>query len=76
MDKPTFSKRISAGTRAYYIDARIDRKGQPYITITEIPTEKSPGKNTRQRIFIHATNVNQFARAFAEVANHIKNDTQ
>lgn len=76
MDKPTISKRISAGTRVYYIDAHTDRKGQPYISISEIPTDKSPGKKKRQRIFLHAENVDQFAQAFAEVANHIKNDTQ
>lgn len=76
MDKPIISKRISAGTRVYYIDAHTDRKGQPYISISEIPTDKSPGKKKRQRIFLHAENVDQFAQAFAEVANHIKNDTQ
>lgn len=76
MDKPIISKRISAGTRVYYIDAHTDRKGQPYISISEIPTDKSPGKKKRQCIFLHAENVDQFAQAFAEVANHIKNDTQ
>lgn len=72
MNKPTFSKSISAGTRVYYIDARSDSKDQPYISISEIPTDKSPGKKKRQRVFIHAENVEQFARAFAEVADHIK----
>lgn len=76
MDKPTISKRISAGTRVYYIDAHNDRKGQPYISISEIPTDKSPSKKKRQRIFLHAKNVDQFAQAFAEVANHIKNESQ
>lgn len=76
MDKPTISKRISAGTRVYYIDAHTDRKGQPYISISEIPTDKSPGKKKRQRIFLHMENIEQFAQAFAEVTNQISNDTQ
>lgn len=76
MYKPTISKRISAGTRVYYIDAHTDSKGQHYISISEIPTDKSPGKKKRQRIFLHAENIEKFAQAFAEVANHIKNDSQ
>lgn len=76
MDKPIISKRISAGTRVYYIDAHTDRKGQAYISISEIPTDKSPGKKKRQRIFLHVENVDQFVQAFAEVANHIKNESQ
>ena len=76
MDKPTISKRISAGTRVYYIDAHTDRKGQPYMSISEIPTDKSPGKKKRQRIFLHNENIEQFAQAFAEVADQIKNDSQ
>ncbi|MBD5231911.1 MAG: PUR family DNA/RNA-binding protein [Bacteroidales bacterium] len=76
MEKPTFSKRISAGTRVYYIDVHIDRKGQPYVAISEIPTDKSPNKKQRQRIFLHRENIEKFARAFAEVATHIKNDSK
>lgn len=76
MDKPIISKRISAGTRVYYIDAHTDRKGQPYMSISEIPTDKSPGKKKRQRVFLHKENIEQFAQAFAEVADQIKNDSQ
>ena len=76
MDKPTISKRISAGTRVYYIDAHKDKKGQPYISISEIPVDRSPGKKERQRIFIHTEDIDKFAAAFAEVANHVKNESQ
>ncbi len=76
MDEPIFSKRVSAGTRVYYVDARIDRKGQKYISLSEIPTDKSPGKKERQRIFLHAENVDKFAEALAEVATYIKNDAK
>ena len=76
MEKPTFSKRISAGTRVYYIDVRVDRKGQRYISISEIPTDNMPAKKERQRIFIHTENVDKFAEAFAEASTYIKNDTK
>lgn len=72
-NKPIFSRRISAGTRVYFIDAHVDKKSQPFLTISEIPTDKSPGKKKRQRIFIHIENVDQFTEAFAEVAKFIKN---
>lgn len=75
-NKPIISKCVSAGTRVYYIDALTDRKGQPYISISEIPTDKSPAEKKRQRIFIHKENIERFAEAFAEVADLIKNDSQ
>ena len=52
MNKPVFTKSISAGTRVYYIDANKDKKGQYYVSISEIPTDKTPGVKKRQRIFI------------------------
>ena len=72
-NKPIFSRRISAGTRVYFIDAHVDKKSQPYLSISEIPTDKNPGKKKRQRIFIHTENVDQFSEALAEVAEFIKN---
>lgn len=72
-NKPIFSRRISAGTRVYFLDANVDKKSQPYLTISEIPTDKSPGKKKRQRIFIHIENVDQFTDALAEVSEFIKN---
>lgn len=75
MDKPIISRRISAGTRVYYIDARTDSKGQPYISISEIPTGKSLDKKKRQRIFIHSEKFGQFAQAFAEVVGFIKDNS-
>lgn len=71
--EPIFSRRISAGTRVYFIDAHVDKKSQPYLTISEIPTDKSPGKKKRQRIFLHIENVDQFSEALADVSEFIKN---
>lgn len=72
-NKPIFSRRISAGTRVYFIDARVDKKSQTYLSISEIPTKKCPEKKKRQRIFIHGENVDQFTEALAEIAEFVKN---
>lgn len=72
MNKPTKTVRVSAGTRIYYFDAHKDKKGQPYLSITEVPVDCSPGKKSRQRIFIHAEDLDSFADAFAEIAKSIK----
>lgn len=76
MEKPTKTVRVSAGTRIYYFDAHIDKKGQPYISISEVPVDRNPGKKARQRIFVHVEDIDKFAGAFAELANHIKNDSE
>lgn len=72
MENPTKTVRVSAGTRIYYFDAQKDKKGQPYLSITEVPVDRSPGKKSRQRIFIHAEDLDSFADAFAEIAKSIK----
>lgn len=74
--KPIFTKRVSAGTRVYYMDAHKDGKGQFYLSITEIPTEKNPGKKERQRIFIHQANLGEFTGALEEIITQIKNDAE
>lgn len=76
MDKAKFTKRISAGTRVYYIDVHADRKNQPYIAISEVPTDKSKGSKKRQRIFVHAEFVDGVAEAFAEAVQFMKNETE
>lgn len=68
-NKSFFTRSVSAGTRIYYFDAFKDTKGHPYISISEIPTA---GKAKRQRIFIHAEDVDKFASAFADIVKHFK----
>lgn len=75
-NKPIFSKSVSAGSRVYYVDVNVDRKGQKYMAITEIPTGKAAQKKKRQRVFVHAENIDRFAQAFAEVSGFIKNETK
>lgn len=75
-NKPIKSARISAGTRVYYFDVRKDKKEQSYITISEIPTERAPGKRKRQHIFVHEQNLDDFIKAFTELSDHIKNEAK
>lgn len=76
MDKPTFSKRVSGGTRVYYIDTHKDSKGSPYIAISEIPTDKSKGPKKRQRIFLHPEHLDEFQEALNAAIYNIKNDIE
>lgn len=71
-----YSTRVSGGTRIYYFDVHTDKKGSPYITITEVPTEKNPARKERQRVFIHREDFDKFAAAFAEVTNFINSSSQ
>ena len=72
MDNVIISRQVSAGTRVYYIDAHLDRTGQPFVEIAEIPTDIMPGQKKRQRIFIHSANIDRFCEALNEVVGHIK----
>ena len=74
--EPIFTKCISAGTRVYYMDAHRDKKGQPYISISEVPTRRNPGKKERRRIFVHLEDIPKFAEAFAKVAKYITDNTK
>lgn len=68
MDKIIKSWTVSAGTRVYYIDCRVDGKGQRYLSLTEIPKSKSPGEKKRHRIFLHAEILSNFMTQLQEAA--------
>ena len=72
MDKPTFSKRVSGGTRIYYIDTHKDSKGEPYIVISEVPTDRSKGPRMRQRIFLHLEHLDEFQKALNAAKDNLK----
>lgn len=59
---PQYTKTVSAGSRIYYFDVRTDRKGQRYITISEM----SKATGLRSTIFLHAEDYDKFAGALAE----------
>lgn len=71
--EPLMTRRISAGTRVYYFDACEDRKGQIFISVSEIPTDSSPGrKKRRNRLFVHSLNFDQFAGTLNEFIEETK----
>lgn len=76
MDKPTFSKRVSGGTRIYYIDTHKDSKGSPYIVVSEVPTDRTKGPQKRQRIFLHLERLEEFQEALNAAIDNIKNDIE
>lgn len=75
-DKKLLSKKISAGTRVYYLDVDIDAKNQPYLSISEIATDKAPEKKRRQQIFVHSENLDAFAKALEEITSFIKGNAE
>ena len=75
-NKQIFSKSISTGTRVYYFDVCADGKDQKYMSISEIPTDKSPKKKRRQRIFIHSQNIEKFVAALGEATNFITGNAE
>lgn len=73
MENSSSTKRVSGGTRIYYIDTNKDSKGSPYIVISEIPTDRSKGPQKRQRIFIHQEHLEEFQGALNAAIENIKN---
>ena len=71
METPIISRCVSAKKRVYYIDAHVDRKGQHYISLSEIPKDNKPGRKERQRAFIHDY-MDDVLNALSEVSNQIK----
>lgn len=70
MKEPITTKSVFAGTRCYHFDAREDVQGDPYLQIVECPTKGSRGK--RQRIFIHARDLDKFRDAVVEMTDRCK----
>lgn len=69
------TERVSAGTRIYYVDALQDKKGQPYLSISEVPVDRNPGKKERQRIFVHHEDIDRLIDALTKVSTYIKNES-
>ena len=76
MDKATFTRRVSGGTRIYYIDTHKDTKGAPYIAISEVPTDRSKGPKKRQRIFLHPEHLDEFQQALSDAIDNIKAESK
>ena len=60
------SQRIKAGTRYYYIDAKLDSKGNKYIVLSETKLKEGVAKPERHRIFVYEEDFAKLTRALAE----------
>ena len=60
------SRKIKAGTRYYYIDAKLDSKGNKYIVLSETKLKESEGKLERHRIFIYEEDFAKVSEALLE----------
>ena len=60
------SQRIKAGTRYYYIDAKLDSKGNKYIVLSEPKLKEGEAKPERHRIFVYEEDFAKLTRALAE----------
>jgi hypothetical protein len=65
-----FSKRISAGSRTYFIDVRESIKGNKYLTICE--SRKVDGEWQRNRIMVFDDQIPNFFNALKEAAPALK----
>lgn len=72
MGKPKFSKFASGGSRIYYFDVYEDKKGSPFVCISEIPTDRDKGSKKRHRIFVHSDHLEGFREALNAAAEHIR----
>lgn len=70
MDETIFTTSLSAGTRIYHFDMKRDKKGVPYMVITEEPTERSPRVH-KHRIFVYSENIAYFLAYLAIAADAV-----
>ncbi|WP_052080494.1 DUF3276 family protein [Porphyromonas macacae] len=66
-----YTRRIKAGQRFYYIDAKKDSKGNDYLVLTESKSSDPNGKIERHRIFVYREDLQKFMEALADVAGRI-----
>lgn len=60
------SRKLKAGTRYYYIDAKLDSKGNKYIVLSETKLKESEGKLERHRIFIYEEDFAKVSEALCQ----------
>lgn len=67
-----YTRRVKAGQRYYYVDAKKDSKGNDYIVLTESKNADPNGKIERHRIFIYREDFEKFQDALADVISFVK----
>lgn len=72
-----YSKSFRAGSRQYYIDAKMDNNGGYYLVISEARIRQSaeahePAQKERQRVFVYAEDLSRFVSSLNEVVEQIQ----
>ena len=72
-----FSKTISAGKRIYYLDVKLNRKGESFLVMTESKKIVSDGEEQtthfeKHKIFLYREDFTKFTSAMNEVLSFIK----
>lgn len=65
------SRKLKAGTRYYYIDAKLDSKGNKYLVLSETKLKEGDGKLERHRIFVYEEDFAKVMQALLETIQEI-----
>lgn len=65
------TRKIKAGTRYYYIDAKLDSKGNKYLVLSETKLKDGEGKLERHRIFIYEEDFAKVMQALLETIQEV-----
>lgn len=65
------SRKLKAGTRYYYIDAKLDSKGNKYLVLSETKLKDGEGKLERHRIFVYEEDFQKVMQALLETIQEI-----
>jgi len=69
---PTLAtKKLSAGSRTYFIDLKETKKGDKYLQVTESRRGKD-GKNMRSSLFLFQDRAREFQEGLDEMVSHRK----
>ncbi|PLX10036.1 MAG: DNA-binding protein [Marinilabiliales bacterium] len=71
-----YSRVIKTNYRTYFLDVRVTKRGQNYITLTESKKkfDQSSGKMTyeKHKVFLYKEDFDEFAEAFTDVVKYAK----
>ncbi|PLX02085.1 MAG: DNA-binding protein [Marinilabiliales bacterium] len=71
-----YSRVIKTNYRTYFLDVRVTKRGQNYLTLTESKKkfDQNSGKMTyeKHKVFLYKEDFDEFAEAFADVVKYAK----
>lgn len=75
-----YSRSFRAGSRQYYLDAKVDSHGGYYLVISEARVRMSAdaqesAQKERQRVFVYAEDLSRFVSSLNEVVEQIQHMT-